>query len=166
MPGNEAKRRVCWTVSRRGIATAAVCAASALGAAACGGGHTHGTTVKGLGAGLGPQSARLPVATGRSTARFVVTAPSPARYSFDVFLNTPPSADIAVEVRTWYGSTLSIFDSRDHRGHDCPVEGSREICFLRFPLLPAQKAGRWTVVVTKRSGPSAVVSLAVQFRKP
>src|SRR5207248_2680155 len=140
-------------VSRRGLATAAVCAAAALGGAACGGGHKHGTAVEGL----GPQSARLPVATGRSTARYVVTAPSPARYGFDVFLNTPLAADIVVEVRTWYGSTLSIFDSRDHRGHDCPVEGSRVVCFLRFPVLPAQKAGRWTVVVTKRSGASAIV---------
>ena len=87
---------------------------AALGVGACGAGDRPATTAGGARtkALLGPQAARLPVSAGRSTARYAITAPSPDRYDFDVFLGAPPSADIAVEARTWYGSTLSIFDSR------------------------------------------------------
>src|SRR5207244_3597136 len=98
-----------------------------------------------------PQAASLALRAGHSSARFRITAPSPARYDFDVALNLPAAADIVVQFRTWYGAVLDILDYRpgeqseastvNGQATGCRSLGSRLVCVQHYPLLAAQKAG-------------------------
>lgn len=112
-----------------------------------------------------PQAASLMLPAGRSSAQYQITAPSPAQYEFNETVIAPASADISVSIRTWYGAIFpSILDSTHDPG--CQVRGSEVACFEQFPLLPAQRAGAWTVVVSKHSRPAATVHIAFAFEKP
>lgn len=42
----------------------------------------------------------------------------------------------------------------------------QDLCFERFPFLPAQRAGTWTVVASKQRGPAATVRVSVTFARP
>ena len=149
----------------------ALCSAVVLAVPACTGGGSssrvtpsQGKTRTSAAAEL-PQTARLVLPAGRSSARYQITAPSPANYSFDVTVTAPASADISVNISTWYGAILTILDStRDKEA--CSRRGAEDICVDRFPFLPAQRAGTWTVIASKRSGPAAVVHATVTFLKP
>lgn len=56
-----------------------------------------------------PQAANLALSRGRSSAWYVITAPDPARYPFDVSVTAPASIDVAVSIHTWYGAaSLSV----------------------------------------------------------
>jgi hypothetical protein len=151
----------------------AACGALALAAAACSGGSGSARGTSGHGKNIArtsgvtepPQAARLVLSAGRSSAKYLITAPSPAEYSFDVSVTAPASADVAVNIRTWYGALLSILSSTHDQGV-CGRRGSEETCFERFPFLPAQLAGKWTVVASKRSVPPATIRIAVTFAKP
>jgi hypothetical protein len=158
----------------RSIAIAAICCVLVLAAAGCtGGGGNHrgakspGKTPVRTSVAVGrPQSAILALPAGRSSAQFRITAPSPAQYEFDVTVSAPASADIGVSIHTWYGAILpSILDST-HDQAWFQVRGLQETCFEQFPLLPAQRAGTWSVVASKRSEPAAKVRVAVVFAKP
>ena len=157
----------------RRLAAIAACGALALAVTACsgGGGSARGTPsqAKNIARTSGvtepPQAARLVLPTGRSSAQYQITAPSPAEYAFDVSVTAPASADVAVNIRTWYGAILSILGSTHDQGA-CGRRGSQDICFERFPFLPAQRAGKWTVVVSKRSEAPATVRVTVTFGKP
>jgi hypothetical protein len=125
-------------------------------------------------AALGPQKA-LTLPAGRSSAHYRIIAPSPARYEFDVALDLPKSADIAVQIHTWYGAVFDIVEykpgvSRESANagsqDSCAVVGSRLKCFQRYPLLASERPGGWTIVVSKRSRPAAIVRVAVIFHKP
>ena len=119
-------------------------------------GHPAGTAGPAGVAGR-PQVASLPMSAGRSSAQYGITAPDPARYPFDVAVTAPVSVDVSVSIRTWYGAILpSILDS-SHDAGSCQARGSEDVCFERFPFLPAQRAGRWTVIAAKRSGPAATI---------
>jgi hypothetical protein len=142
----------------------------ALSAAACTGGgatgHPSGSTASPVGVIAKPQAASLPMSAGRSSAQYAITAPDPARYSFDVAVTAPLSVDVGVSIRTWYGAILpSILDS-SHDAGSCQARGSQDVCFERFPFLPAQRAGRWTVIAAKRSGPAATIRIVITFVKP
>jgi hypothetical protein len=142
----------------------------ALSAAACTGGgatgHPPAKTASPAGVVGRPQAASLPMFAGRSSAQYGITAPDPARYEFDVAVTAPVSVDVGVSIRTWYGAILpSILDS-SHDASSCQARGSEDVCFERFPFLPAQRAGRWTVVAAKRSGPAATIRIAITFVKP
>jgi hypothetical protein len=129
-------------------------------------GHPAGSTASPAGVIGKPQAASLPMSVGRSSVQYGITAPDPARYAFDVTVTAPVSIDIGVSIRTWYGAILpSILDS-SHDASACQLRGSEEVCFERFPFLPAQHAGRWTVVVAKPSGPPATIRIAITFVKP
>ncbi len=162
-----ARRRPAGRVTMR-LAATAVCVAAGLAATACTGGAPgvpdHGRrTASAIGQ---PQVASLVLAAGASSAQYRITAPSPAQYGFDVTVTAPASADVSVNARTWYGATLGILVStRDLRG-SCTPKSSQDVCFERFPLLPAQRAGSWTIVATKRSVPAAVVRIAITFARP
>jgi hypothetical protein len=157
----------------RSVAITAICCVLALAAAGCtsGGGNHRGvpgpgkTPVRTSVAVGQPHTASLSLPAGRSSAQYQITAPSPAQYGFDVTVSAPASADAGVSIRTWYGAILSILDSTHDRGV-CSRHGSQDVCFERFPLLPAQRAGTWTVVASKRSEPAAKVRVAVVFAKP
>ena len=142
----------------------------ALSAAACTGGgaagHPAGTTASPVGVIGKPQAANLTMSAGRSSAQYGITAPDPARYAFDVAVTAPVSVDVGVSIRTWYGAIFpSILDS-SHDAGSCQARGSEDVCFEMFPLLPAQHAGHWTVVVAKPSGPAAMIRIVITFVKP
>jgi len=127
-------------------------------------GHLAGTAGPAGVAGR-PQAASLSMSAGRSSVQYGITAPDPARYEFDVTVTAPVSVDVGVSIRTWYGAILpSILDSSHDAGW-CQRHGYEEVCFERFPFLPAQRAGRWTVVAAKRSGPAATIRIAITFVK-
>jgi hypothetical protein len=88
-----------------------------------------------------PQAARLALSAGHSSAQYLITAPSPAEYTFDVSVTAPAPADVNVNIRTWHGALLSILSSTHDRGV-CGRRGSEDTCFERFPFLPAQLAGK------------------------
>ncbi len=157
----------------RRLAAMAACGLVWFAVAACSGGGgsargtpSHGTKiVRDDGVMEQPQPAALALSAGRSSAQYRITAPSPARYAFDVSVTAPASASVAVNMRTWYGIILTILGSTHDRAW-CRRRGSHDICFLPFPFLPAQLAGTWTVVASKQSGPPATVRVVVTFAKP
>ena len=110
-----------------------------------------------------PQAANLALASGRSSARYVITAPDPARYGFDVSVTAPASIDVAVSIHTWYGAVFPSILSSSHQSGACRLRGSQDVCFELFPFLPAQRAGAWTVVAAKQSGPAAIVRIVITF---
>lgn len=153
----------------RRLAAAAFCGLLALPVTACTGGSGNGHGAQGHGketAAEQPQAASLALPAGRSSAQYKITAPSPAQYGFDVTVAAPASADISVNAHTWYGATLSILDSTRDLQESCHRQGARNVCFERFPLLPAQRSGSWAIVATKRSAPAAAVRVAIMFAKP
>lgn len=109
-----------------------------------------------------PQASVLRLGAGRSAARFTVTALNPPTHTYDVRVRTQSSADISVRIRTWYGQSLRVLDSV---GDDlsCNVKRGHADCVSAFPALEAQRAGPWTVIVSKRSGPPVAVRVAVAF---
>jgi hypothetical protein len=152
----------------------AVCGALTLTATACTGGggnsrgsQSHATAIARTSspAVQRPQASSLVLAAGRSSARYRITAPSPAQYAFTVTVAAPASVDVAVNISTWYGALLSILGST-HQPGSCRPQGTQDLCFERFPFLPAQLAGTWTVIASKQRGPAATVRVAVTFARP
>ena len=158
----------------RCFAVTAICGVLVLAATGCTGGGGNHRSVPGPGrnpartpAGAGrPQAARLVLPAGRSSAQYQITAPSPAQYGFDVTVMAPASADVSLSIRTWYGAIFPSILTSTHDPASCRTRGSQNVCFERFPLLEAQRAGTWTVVASKRSGPAATVRVAIVFAKP
>lgn len=152
----------------------AICGMLALVPGACTGGggsaratQSHRQHITRASVGVGrPQAASLMLAEGRSSARYRITAPSPAQYGFEVTVIAPAAANVSVNARTWYGAILSILISTRDLRESCRRHGSQDICFERFPLLPAQRAGTWTIVASKRSEPAATVRIVITFAKP
>ena len=155
---------------RRKLACLALCGALATASAACTGSNSTGnhqrehpgtTSVTGR-----PQAATLAMSRGRSSAQYVITAPDPARYGFDVSVTAPASIDVAVSIHTWYGAIFPSILTSSHQPDACRLTGSKDICFELFPLLPAQRPGAWTVVAAKQSGPAATIRIVITFAKP
>jgi hypothetical protein len=147
-----------------------LCLASACVLGGCGGSHpraipTATATSRILAYPGKTQSARVSLPLGRTSAHFGITAPDPARYAFNVVTAAPTTTAFSVEMRTWYGAVFSIYDSADY-GSECRQRSGRRTCLGRFPLLPAQRAGAWTVVVSKRSAAAATIAVAVTFARP
>jgi hypothetical protein len=109
-----------------------------------------------------PQVGVLRLGDGPRSARFIVTALDPPTHTYDVRVNSVASADISVSVRTWYGQRLRVLDSIEE-DRACRTRQGRVDCNFAFPALEAQRPGRWTVIVKKRSGPPATVRVAVTF---
>ena len=110
------------------------------------------------------QAARLVLPAGHSSARSPITAPPPAQYSFNVTVAAPASANVSVNALTWYGATFSILVSTREQGV-CRRLGSQNTCFERFPLLPGERGGKWTVIASKRSRQAAKVLVTFTFSK-
>jgi hypothetical protein len=109
-----------------------------------------------------PQGRSLRLPEGRASRRFTITAFDPPTHTYDVRVVTRASADLGVQMRTWYGQPLQVLDSI--RGDSiCHIRLGRADCFLAFPALEAQRAGEWTVIVRKRSGPAVAVRVEVTF---
>ena len=152
---------------RRSLACLAMCSLLAIASAACTGSNgtgkherEHAGTASVIGR---PQAANLAMSGGRSSAQYVITAPDPARYGFDVSVTAPASIDVAVSIHTWYGAVFPSILSSSHQSGACRLRGSQDVCFELFPFLPAQRAGAWTVVAAKQSGPAAIVRIVITF---
>lgn len=155
---------------RRHLACLAMCSLLAIASAACTGSTSTGdhqreqagtTSVIGR-----PQAANLAMSSGRSSAHYAITAPDPARYPFDVSVAAPASIDVTVSIYTWYGAVLPSILSSSHQPDVCRLRGSEDTCYELFPFLPAQRAGAWTVVAAKHSGPATTVRIVITFTKP
>ena len=110
-----------------------------------------------------PQRARLALAAGRARASYTITAPSPAHYGFNVSAQLPTSSNVSVRIETTPGRYLSMFASRTSRESCSAKSSSSAECFGRYPLLASEPGGKWTVVVSKRSGPASTADVAVAF---
>ena len=155
---------------RRNLACFAVCGLLAIASAGCTGGNStghhkpeHARTASVVGR---PQTANLVMARGHATAQYVITAPDPARYVFDVAVTARASTNVAVKIRTWYGAVFPSILISSHQSDACRLKGSRDVCLEHFPVLPAQRAGAWTVIATKPSGPATTVRITITFAKP
>jgi hypothetical protein len=155
---------------RRTLACLAMCSMLAIAGTACTGSTSTGNHERehaGTASVIGrPQAANLAMSTGHSSAQYVITAPDPARYGFDVSVTAPASIDVAVSIRTWYGAVFPSILTSSHQPGACRLTGSEDICSELFPFLPAQRAGAWTVVAAKQSGPAATVRIVITFAKP
>jgi hypothetical protein len=152
----------------RRLAATAFCGLLALAVTACSGG-SNDHSAQGQGkktAAEQPQAASLALPAGRSSAQYKITAPSPAEYGFDVAVTAPAAADVSVNAHTWYGATLGILSSTRNLQEWCHRRGAQNVCVEQFPLLPAQRAGSWTIVAAKRSAPAAAVHVAITFARP
>lgn len=117
----------------------------------------------------------LRLTKGRSTAQYTIIAPSPALYAFDVSTDMPRSATLRILLRTSYGVVLTAGEYRPNSTREsstansesaCSVHRARLTCIGHYPLLPAQKGGKWTVVVSKRSQAPASVRVGLTFYRP
>jgi hypothetical protein len=109
-----------------------------------------------------PQRGSLRLAAGRTTGRFKVTAFDPRTHTYDVRVRTDASADISVRMRTWYGQQLRVLGSIEGNS-SCHVRAGEADRLSYFPALEAQRAGPWTVIARKRSGPPVIVRIEVTF---
>lgn len=110
------------------------------------------------------QSRTLELPNGVSRASFKITALPPPEHTWDVYVDAPTRADVAVRIRTWYGTRLRVLDSTDDKT-SCDMQAGRSVCSLAFPRLEAQRPGEWTVIVVKRSQPAARVRVEVIFNQ-
>lgn len=104
----------------------------------------------------------LHLSAGRGSATWAVQAPDPRRHTVEVRLGSAATADLRVRVRTWYGQTLRLIDW-SLTNPACTRRQGRMRCWVILPALEAQKPGRWTFVVEKRSIPEARITLSVMF---
>lgn len=113
---------------------------------------------------LRPQAVNLRLHSGSASAHHGVVAPSPKHHTFDVRIIAPALLNVAVWLRTSYGTVLSVTPTTKNRQGCRPVR-SQERCLFRFPILEAQPAGQWTVFASKRRGPAAIVRITVTFAR-
>lgn len=150
----------------RPLTKVGVCAIVALAVGACGTGMRHTVPRRAADTYTRHKQIRLSLAAGRATARYEITAPSPASYGFNISATAPGSLDLDVYIHTWYGANFTVFPSTSspkictkRQG----ATGAEEACFARFPRLPAQYGGRWAIVASKQSGPSVTTHLTITF---
>jgi hypothetical protein len=156
----------------RSIVPAAACTMVALSVAGCTGGRSaaHHTEGRGTGTAVSattPRAAIFVLAAGHSSRQHQITAPSLATYEFDVSISAPTSANVSLNALTPNGATLRLISStRDRQDYSCRHQGSQNVCLGRFPLLPAQRGGIWTLLASKRSDPAATVRVVITFARP
>jgi hypothetical protein len=109
---------------------------------------------------IATQSRVIRLNTGRDARFFLVQAPAPPRHTFSVRIRLPRAARVAVSIQTT-GPVLHILDGAHRR--DCRRQRNEDVCVLHFPTLDALSAGRWTVLVEKRSRPPTTVRFAITF---
>lgn len=110
------------------------------------------------------QIRHLRLSVGESSARFTITALAPPTHTFDVLVETAASADVSVYFKTWYGQTLGVqYSTQGALASNCIVTGTQMACLSHFPHLEAQRAGPWTVIASKRSGPPVTVRISITF---
>jgi hypothetical protein len=152
---------------RRTLACFAAASLLAISSAGCTGGSSTGHHKPEHGQASSvitrPQVTNLLLARGRASARYVITAPNPAKYAFNVRVTARASTDVSVRIRTWYGAVFPSILVSSHQQGTCSLKGSEDVCAEHFPLLPAERPGAWTVIAAKPTGPATTVRIAITF---
>jgi hypothetical protein len=110
-----------------------------------------------------PQSALLRLPAGRSSSRSLLFASDPPTHPFDVHVETAASARLTIDIRTWYGQVLHVLWAASMEAW-CHQWGTQARCLIPLPILEAQRAGRWTLIVRKRSQAPVTAEVSVAFK--
>jgi hypothetical protein len=149
---------------RRAVARVVAKALVLAGVAGCGSAGAHTALSLRAAEDLRPQAVDLRLDAGSASAHHGIVAPSPKHHTFDVRINAPARLNVTVWLRTTYGTWLGVTTSTKN-SQGCRTARSQEHCLIRFPILEAQPAGRWTVLASKRSGPAAIVRITITFAR-
>jgi hypothetical protein len=87
-----------------------------------------------------------------ATAERGFDAPDPLTHTqiIEVTLD-PTESPVTIDFTTATGTRLHVHAPQRH---DCGRDGERIMCLVRFPILEAQRSGRWTVTASKTRWPS------------
>lgn len=127
----------------------------------------------------GPYSTRAPAVVGGSncagtirrrlvrfgreadTKRVTVEALDTSILPLTVRIDLPHGAEIDVWMQESTGTRIDVLGRA--RRSDCERHGARDVCLVRYGLLPGNSAGVWSLFVRKPSKGTAVVRLAIAF---
>ena len=107
-------------------------------------------------------SAHLDLAAGERAVSFHVSAPDPNTYSFVVYVSMSRRSVLNVGLRTQPGEVLHVL-SRERTKQACRMSAGGWRCKVIFPVLEAQPAGQWTMLVRKLSQPPVRLEFRVVF---
>ncbi|MGH7664384.1 MAG: hypothetical protein ACRENI_08855 [Gemmatimonadaceae bacterium] len=96
---------------------------------------------------------------GSSAAQGHFNAPDPRTHTPTIEVTVDPGESaIVIDFTTTTGSTLHVLGLERY---DCTPEDDRIMWIVRFPILEAQRSGRWTVTASKSDGPPTAVGVRV-----
>jgi hypothetical protein len=104
---------------------------------------------------------QLRLAAGASSAQAQFDAPDPRTHMQTIEVDVEPAeSPVVIDFMTTTGSTLHVLGPERH---NCSPEDDRITCIVRFPILEAQRSGRWTVAASKADGPPTDVVVHVRW---
>jgi hypothetical protein len=102
---------------------------------------------------------RLEAGSTSAQGHFAVPDPRTHVQTIEVTID-PAESPVVIDFTTTTGSTLHVLGpERDN----CSLEDERTMCLVRFPILEAQRSGRWTVTASKPDGPATAVAVRVEW---
>jgi hypothetical protein len=103
----------------------------------------------------------LRLEAGSATAQRGFDAPDPRTHTQIIEVTVDPAeSPVTIDFTTATGSILHVLGPARH---DCSRDGERIVCLVRFPILEAQRSGRWTVTASKSNGPVTAVAVRVRW---
>ena len=107
---------------------------------------------------------RFRLDAGSSAAQGHFDAPDPRTHTQTIEVTVDPGeSPVVIDFTTTTGSTLHVLGLERYDSPDCRPEDDRTICIIRFPILEAQRSGRWTATASKADGPAAAVEVRVRW---
>jgi hypothetical protein len=99
---------------------------------------------------------------GSSATQGHFDAPDPRTHTQTIEVTVDPGeSPVLIDFTTTTGSTLHVLGLERY---DCrPADDDRIMCVVRFPILEAQRSGRWTVTASKADGPPAAVEVRTRW---
>jgi hypothetical protein len=98
---------------------------------------------------------------GSSSAQGHFDAPDPRTHTQTIEVTVDPAqSPVVIDFTTTTGSTLHVLGPERY---DCSPADDWIRCIVRFPILEAQRSGRWTVTASKADGPAAAVAVRVRW---
>ena len=103
----------------------------------------------------------LRLEAGSFSAQGHFDAPDPRTHVQRIEVTVDPGeSPVVIDFTTTTGSTLHVLGpERDN----CSPEDDQIMCLVRFPILEAQRSGRWTVTASKPDGPATTVAVRVRW---
>jgi hypothetical protein len=97
----------------------------------------------------------LRLEAGSSSAQRHFDAPDPRTHMQTIEVTVDPAeSPVVIDFTTTIGSTLHVLGPERY---NCSPDNDRIRCLVRFPILEAQRSGRWTVTASKPDGPAAAL---------